>query len=65
MATKWQIMRHRTVYKDGKRDEVKQLATDADGKAIEFASEDKAGSAVGVYNMTDPIWSYHVQRKDD
>lgn len=63
---KWQIMRYRTVYQeDGSRTVEKQIATDANGQTIEFASEDKASSAIGVYNMTDPVWRYRVHRKDD
>lgn len=63
---RWQVMRHRSVYEeDGTRKVEKQIATDANGQAIEFGSEDKAHSAVGVYNRTDPVWRYQVHRKDD
>ena len=63
---KWQVMRYRTVYQDdGSRTVEKQIATDANGQTIEFASEDKAASAVGVYNTTRSGWRYRVHRKDD
>jgi len=66
MATTWQLIRHRSVYEEGgSRKTEKQTAADADGKPIEFASEDKAISAAGVYNTTDRVWRYQVHRKDD
>lgn len=67
MAIKYQIVRRRTVYDDAdhSRKTVEQVAQDADGKPIEFASEDKAGAAIGIYNMSDPVWNYSVVARKD